>query len=579
MFEGLRRLTRQTASTLRAAQANFFWDAASRHTIVSELEAWAKQAPDDPFLWFEGTWLPIGEFDRQVNRIAHAWRSTGVRRGDVVAIMMGNRPEYLLHFYALCKLGVVAALINPALRAEALEHALVSAGACALIGDREANQQLRSHACELRRFSVDSNDSDPQFASFIRSSDHHSPGTSSSLRLGDVAAYIYTSGTTGLPKPAVVKHHRIWRGGLVFGGLVQTTKDDTIYCCLPLYHANAILIAAPSAIAHRARFALSRKFSASRFWQECRQSKATAFIYVGELVRYLANRPRSEDESRHQVTKILGNGLSKDLWPIVHERFGIGRIAEYYAATEGNAETLNLFNREASVGPLIPWKMAVVQFDVARGTIVRGRFGRAQKVRAGETGLLVGRISPRNDFAGYTDRRASEHKILRGLFHDDDAWFNSGDLVSFDRLLHLSFVDRIGDTFRWKAENVSTREVEQVLNRFDGIRGACVYGVAVQGHEGRAGMAAVVTVGDLDGAALFEHCASALPRYAMPRFIRAVSELETTGTFKLRKQDLQREGFEIPDADPLWLWDPNELRYRAVTPSSLSLAPGAFAQL
>ena len=571
MFDTLQRWVRQAQSTVKALDANFAWDPKSRETIPLALARWAEESPSDPFVHFEGRWWNVGEFDGKTNRLARLWADRGLRRGDVVAVMMGNHIDYLLNFYALAKLGVVVALINPALRDAALEHAIGSSRARAVLVDDESEATLaaagwaqagppRERADSLHRHASDFE------ASTLPSVEH--------LRLGDVAAYIYTSGTTGLPKPAIVKHHRLWRGGAVFGGMIQLTRDDTLYCCLPLYHANASVIAAPVAITHRARFALAPRFSASRFWRECAEVEATAFIYVGELLRYLVNRDPGSDEREHGVTKILGNGLSSDLWPTVRERFGIERIGEYYAATEGNAETMNLFNRDARMGPMLPWKMAVVRWDSSTEDIERDANGRGHRTLPDEPGLLIGKISARNEYAGYTDEKASKRKVLRDVFKRGDAWFNTGDLVSYDKLLHLRFVDRLGDTFRWKSENVSTTEVCASLNEYPGVLEACVYGVNVPGHEGRAGMAALVVDGELDEEAFFAHVAARMPRYAMPRFLRRVDSLEVTGTFKLRKQSLQREGFTDRGTDTLWIWDSAAARYRrldeAPTPDELA---------
>jgi acyl-CoA synthetase (AMP-forming)/AMP-acid ligase II len=501
-------------------------------------------------LWWGGEWQRVGAFVERVEAGAATWHSRGVRPGDDVAIIMANHPDYITHFYALLYLGARPALINPALREESLAHAISAANCVAAVCDPELAPHLaRLPLVQGRWLASDIESSAPPIPPYR-------------ARLGQVAAHIFTSGTTGLPKAARVKQHRIWRAGWVFSGLIQFTSEDCIYCCLPLYHANASIIAVPSAILHRGRVALAPRFSPRTFWTDCAESEATTFIYVGELLRYLLNRATGCDEQRHQVTRILGNGLAPDLWAEVKKRFGIKRIAEYYAATEGNAETLNLFNLPGRMGPLLPWKMAVVAWDADADAPLRDARGRARWTRPGEPGLLVGRISARNEFAGYGDPRASKRKVLRGLLRDDDAWFNTGDLVSYDWLGHLRFVDRIGDTFRWKAENVSTAEVAAALATHATIEEATVYGVEIPGHEGRAGMAAVVLrdVGRFDGA--LDGLFAKQPRHAWPRFLRVVDALEVTGTFKQRKQTLRAEGWSEEVEDPLWLLDIAERRYR-----------------
>jgi acyl-CoA synthetase (AMP-forming)/AMP-acid ligase II len=554
-------------SVARGAKANFAWDPASERTLPLLLQQWAREAPDDPFVWFEGRWTTVGELNRQCNRAAHRWLALGIRRGDVVALMLSNRPEFIVHFYALLKLGAVAALINPALRGRALSHALSTAGARGWLLDAttvEAVEHLSgSDALVDRIRTLDAEDAadQPGVARFEPSKRTDNPPASSHHQLADVAAYIYTSGTTGLPKAAVVKHHRLIRAGMVMGAVLRFTSRDTLYCCLPLYHGNGSMISVPVALTHRGRIALARRFSASRFWADCADSGATAAIYVGEVCRYLANRAPGPDERAHSVRRMIGNGLQPDLWPVLEERFGVESIHEFYAATEGNAETINLFGREGSCGPLLPWKMAVVRYDHDTGDVVRDARGRCSWTRPGEPGLLLGKITRSNEYAGYADQRASRSKVKRDVFRGGDEWFDTGDLVSYDVLLHLRFVDRLGDTFRWKSENVSTREVSEAVLAAPQVLEASVYGVPVPGHEGRTGMAAVVVDGGIDGRALFAAINASLPSYAAPRFVREVDSLEVTGTFKHRKQELQREGFGPGIADALWIRDPDQAQY------------------
>ncbi|MFO7564835.1 MAG: long-chain-acyl-CoA synthetase, partial [Enhygromyxa sp.] len=548
-------LLRQTFARARAIarglQTNFFWDPESHDNIPLALQRWAAERPQDPFLLFEGRRWTVGGFDAQVNRHARAWRELGVERGQVVALILDNRPEFLMHFYALGKLGAVASLINPALSGDALRHALrVCEPVAIVVGDG----QLAS-LCELEvgdlpvaraRVFIDHERGEPDteqpFASWnsrvvgvvplaLHEAELHS--------LGEVAAYVYTSGTTGLPKPAVVKHHRLRRAGDVFCGLARMTSDDCLYCCLPLYHMSATGIGVPMAIASRGRLALARKFSASRFWTECRETEATVCLYIGELCRYLLHQPPGPDDRAHQVRCFVGNGLRPDIWDEFGERFGIERISEFYGATEGNAETANFLNRSGTVGPLLPWKMKLVRWDAQRDELVRGPDGFAVVAGPGEPGVLLGKIDDRNPYVGYTDARASRSKVLRDVFEQGDAWFNTGDLLSRDRLWHLHFVDRLGDTFRWKGENVSTQEVAEILNKGPGVRESNVYGVEIPGTDGRAGMAAIVVEEGFSPQGFYEYVEAELPSYAVPRFLRVVQSVSTTGTFKHKKVELR----------------------------------------
>lgn len=573
----LARAAKRGRAVVRGMRTNFFWDAESNDNIPLALQRWASERPSDPFLRFEDRRWTVGAFDAEVNRHARAWRGLGLMPGDVVALVLENRPAFLFHFYALAKLGVVVSLINPSLQGPALRHAIaVCEPKAILVGDAQL-EQLRGlgpdplPVADAQVF-VDSEAHSVKLERFVA----WNPLVSGVLPLAlseaelqdlsDVAAYIYTSGTTGLPKPAVVKHHRLRRGGDVFAGLARATTDDCVYCCLPLYHASASLIGVPMAISARSRLTLARKFSASRFWAECRAAEATVCIYIGELCRYLMNTPPSESDRDHQVRCFVGNGLRPDIWDDFCERFGIERVGEFYGATEGNAETANFLNRSGTVGPMLPWKMKLALWDVERDELVRGPDGLAIVAGAEQVGVLLGKIDERNPYAGYTDGRASERKVLRDVFERGDAWFNTGDLLQRDRLWHLHFVDRLGDTFRWKGENVSTQEVAEVLNRAPGVLESNVYGVAVPGTEGRAGMAAIVVGPDFSPERFYAHVEAELPNYAIPRFLRLVESISTTGTFKHTKVELREQGWDLERvADPLLVRDPTARSFVELT--------------
>ncbi|NVB40483.1 long-chain-acyl-CoA synthetase [Pseudenhygromyxa sp. WMMC2535] len=585
-------------SVARAMKTNFFWDPDSTQNIAADLQAWACERPGDPFLRFEGRSWSVGSFDAEVNRHARAWQALGIGRGCVVALLLENRPAFLFHFYALVKLGAVASLINPALTGPALRHALDSCGPAAiLVGDAqlEGLEALRegggggdtaSDASDASGFPVSDarvlidvelqpgetiRGEHPRWASWNPLVAGRSPlplAAVDELRLSALAAYVYTSGTTGLPKPAVVKHHRLRRAGDVFGGLAQMTGEDCLYLSLPLYHANASVIGVPGAIAHRSRLVLTRRFSARRFWSECRDEGASVCLYIGELCRYLHNQPPGPQDRDHQVRVFVGNGLREDIWADFRARFGVERIVEFYAATEGNAETANLLNFNGTVGPLLFWKMALVRWDEATGAVHRDARGRCERAGFGEPGLLIGRIDARNPYAGYTDERASSSKVLRDVFTRGDAWFNTGDLLRVDHLLHLHFVDRLGDTFRWKGENVSTQEVAEALNAAPGVRESNVYGVEIPGSEGRAGMAALVVDHGFSPAAFYAHVVEELPDYAQPRFLRLVERMGTTGTFKHEKMGLRDAGWDpAAIADELLIRDVEGRSYVALTPA------------
>jgi fatty-acyl-CoA synthase len=390
------------------------------------------------------------------------------------------------------------------------------------------------------------------------------PALRRGLRAGDGLFLIYTSGTTGLPKAARISHTKAIVTG---GGSMHAqglTSSDRTYCCLPLYHSAGGMMAAGAALLSGGTLVISRKFSAKRFWSDCAQHDVTSFQYIGELCRYLLNSPPHPDERRHRIRCVIGNGLRPEIWTAFQKRFAIPRIIEFYGATEGNMALINLPGRVGAVGQLPHFLrkligIELVRFDVEAEEIVRGADGFCERADFGEPGEAIIKISKTSRFEGYTNPEATEKKILRNAFAKGDAYFRTGDLLRLDSEGFFYFVDRIGDTFRWKGENVATSEVTQVLAVQPGVEEVNVYGVSVPGSEGRAGMAAIVTGEGFDLEALGRHVVAELAPYARPLFLRILPQMEITGTFKHRKVDLVREGFDpsrLPD--PLYFLDPKE---------------------
>jgi fatty-acyl-CoA synthase len=358
--------------------------------------------------------------------------------------------------------------------------------------------------------------------------------------------------------------HQRWLRALAgFSGLgVRLRGNDTLYCALPIYHNNALTVALSSVIDAGATLALGRTFSVSRFWDEVRQMGATAFIYIGELCRYLLNQPPRDDDRDHKVRVIVGNGLRPEIWEEFTRRFGIKRVVEFYAASEGNTAFINVFNIPGSTG-INPLPLAYVEYDPESGDPVRGEDGRVRGVPAGQAGLLLSPVSRRSAVDGYTDAAASEKKLVRNAFRDGDVWFNTGDVMSPQGMGHASFADRLGDTFRWKGENVATTEVEAALGSDPAVEECTVFGVEIPDTGGRAGMAAV----KLRDGATFDGCALAatlyarLPVYAVPLFVRLVKSLETTSTFKSRKVEFRNQAYGPEVTDPLYVLRGREQGY------------------
>lgn len=477
---------------------------------------------------------------------------------------MENRPEFVWHYLAAAKLGVAVALVNTRARGDGLAHALAVCGASHMVVGSECLPAFLAVRDRLAGYLVDrclvDEDEEgpapdaPGLARFEPSAMSTDPPETSRHALSDTGAYVFTSGTTGLPKAAIMSYQRLTTTGRVIGALAwRLEPGDVVYNCLPLFHSNGLLIALSSALAHGGTLALARRFSASGFWRDIHRFEATGFNYIGEMCRYLVNRPASDRGRGHRVRVIVGQGLQADVWTALRERFAIARIVELYASTEGNIATMNLSGEVGSVGKLrFGGKLA--KWDFERGDFVR-EHRRLVECGPGEAGILLGPIRKRTPFAGYRDAQATRAKVITDAFRDGDALYNTGDMFRMDNRSNLFFVDRLGDTFRYKGENVSTTEVQEQLVRAPGIAEASVYGVEVPGVEGRAGMAAVVLKDGarFDGETLAAHLDAALPPYARPVFVRVRPSLETTASLKLSKLGLQREGFAPQDGESVYV--------------------------
>ncbi|MBH0775898.1 long-chain-acyl-CoA synthetase [Nocardia bovistercoris] len=510
----------------------------------------AHRHPHRLFLRFEGSTYTYARANAEVNRFAHVLAERGVRRGDVVGVLAANRPETLWATLAIVKLGATVGLVNHNQRDQVLAHSFGLLDSVLNVVGEECEDALRSlprplsdvlYTDELVAAAADADDTDPPVCAEITA--------------GERAFLIFTSGTTGMPKASVMTHQRWAKSMSGLGGLgIRLRGNDTMYCCLPLYHNNALTVALSAVLASGATYALGRKFSASGFWDEIVRERATAFIYIGELCRYLLNQPPKPTDRAHRVRLAVGNGLRPELWDEFTERFGIGRVVEFYGASEAPVAFVNAFglDRTAGFGPL-PY--AIVEYDDETGRAARDSNGRVRRVRPGGVGLLLAKVTGRQPFDGYTDAEATESKLVRDAFRAGDTWFDTGDLVRDQGWWHIAFVDRLGDTFRWKGENVATTEVEGALTGDRAIEHAVVFGVEIPGADGKAGMAAV-TLRDgveFDGKALAGAAYDRLPSYAVPLFVRVVDALEQTSTFKSRKVELRKQGYETDDTSTLYV--------------------------
>ena len=548
-------------------------------SLAWALERAAQQYPERPALLDESRSLSYAQFNAWANRLAWAFKAEGVRHSSVVAVMLENRLELLAILAALSKLGAVGALVNTTQRGRVLAHSLnlvkpgfVLIGEELLVAFREVAEQLDNPQTP-RYWVADQDclqdagqapDGWTNLMQLARSQASDNLPDSAKVQMKDPCFLIYTSGTTGLPKASIMSNGKWIKayGGFGHSGLTLNNQD-VLYLTLPCYHNNAVTVCWSAALAGGAAIALRRKFSASAFWPDVQRYQATCFGYIGELCRYLLNQPECAAEKHNSLRCMIGNGLRPSIWAEFKARFGIEQITEFYASSEGNIGFTNVFNFDNTVG-FSPATYAIVRYDLENDCAIRNAKGFLQKADKGEPGLLISEISAKWPFDGYTDPAKSEAAILRNVFKKGDAWFNTGDLMRDIGCKHAQFVDRLGDTFRWKGENVSTTEVENVLGAFPGVEDAVVYGVEIPGTNGRCGMAALrLSEGQqLDSAALAAYLDGELPVYAAPLFIRLLGEVETTGTFKYKKTDLKQAAYNPAVVqEPLWVRLPGEQRF------------------
>ena len=555
-------------------------DAASNHLIADELERRVDQFGGNlAFIEGDREWS-YDDMETYANRVA-AWADAqGLGQGDTVAIFARNRLEYIPLWFGLSKLGVIPALLNYQLAGKALAHCVNISDTSHVIVDVDMSEQWSAANTQIK--------GDPKvWAAFGEIAGYDSfdqaigdlvpnrPARSArhGLTAGGLAIKMFTSGTTGLPKAAKVTHVRAQNYLRGMGRGAKAGPTDRMLMVLPMYHATGGLVGAGAALSYGGAVIIIPKFSASKFWDDAVKYQATMFTYVGELCRFLLSQPANENERKHKISWILGNGLRPDVWEGFVSRFDIPHVIEFYGATEGNVSLINVDGPVGAVGRVpkyLSWKfnIDIIRYDVETGKNPRGADGFCVREDVGEVGEMIGEIrndDPRFRFEGYGTKEDTQKKILRDVFKKGDAWFRTGDLMKRDTEGYYYFIDRVGDTFRWKAENVATGEVAAVLSTFPGVTQANVYGVAVPGYDGRAGMASIVSEGEPDLATLKQHVENNLPHYAQPVFLRLSRESDTTSTFKFKKTNLVKAGFDPAKvSDPIYYADGQTGTYKPV---------------
>jgi len=554
----------------------------SKYSVGLRIEENTVNYPDNLALLYEDERYTHKEFNSMINRYANYFLKCGLEKGDVAVVFIENRSEYMFVILALGKLGVISSLINTNLRENPLIFSLKhTPGQVYIIGeelfrefeDIKPKLDLSDKQKQRLYYIPDKGKLDPpngyiNLKEEIKDSDIMNPPTTTEILMKDPFVYIFTSGTTGLPKAAIMKNSSIITAMGWWEMVIGMNPDDIIYITTPLFHSHGIKVAFAASLNKGSAMAIARKFSASKFWDETRKFNATCFNYVGEICRYLYNQPPKPDDADNPIKKIVGNGLRLDIWIDFKKRFNIQEVREFYGATEDFVSNFaNMHNLDKTCGVcLTPY--AIVRYDLENDKPFRNERGRMKKVKKGEVGLLLGQITDPENFYMYKDKEATEKKVFRDVLRKGDMYINTGDLLRDIGFGHVQFVDRLGDTFRWKGENVSTEEVESVINGFEEIDMCSVYGVLIPHTEGRAGMVSLHKKSDeiLDFKEFVNYLKKYLPNYAIPKFIRFIDEFDFTASHKIQKIKLKKEGYNINEInDDIFVLLPNSSEYTSLT--------------
>jgi len=557
IIEKLPSVIKDLPKISKAAYYNFTTNVNTEVAIGEIFEETVRKFPNQPCVFYLDRKWTYQEFDEWCNRLANHFIAIGIQKGDVVAVLLENKPELLAVSMALAKIGSIAALLNTAQKNKPLIHSIQLANPKLLLIDTNLSESYEAVKHELKLphgivFAIENEHkrTSSKLKFFDIKSFSYSnkkPRVNTKIFAKDPAMYIYTSGTTGLPKASIISHGRWLKGYSVFGlTSLRLNEHDVLYVPLPFFHATAMVVCWSSVVAGGAAIVIKNKFSVSDFWKDIHQYKVTGFGYVGEMCKYLLNTPENPLEKNSTLKKMIGNGLRPDIWAKFKQRFGIEQVAEFYASSEGNIAFFNVFNIDQTMGFSIT-SYAIVEYDIDKGEPKLDKKGFMKKVKTNGVGLLLGEINERYPYDGYTEKKKTEATILRNVFTKGDAWFNTNDLVRDMGFGHTQFVDRLGDTFRWKGENVSTQEVEAIINQIEHVKESVVYGVEIPGCNGRAGMAKIIVEENkqIDIANLYNYLAKELPAYAVPIFIRIAENTDITSTFKHQKSELKKEHFNI----------------------------------
>ena len=550
-----------------------------KYSIADRLEEQAKARLSANFLIYKDKTFSYEDVNAQANKYAKVFQARGLREGDGCAMALENRPEFFFTWFGLTKLGVVVAFINTQVQGDILEHAIESTNNdVVIVGEECVERFINTPSLANKKLWLVSDDEiidkvvlptwiDRTFDADVASRSGESCSLARGATDGETPTLlIFTSGTTGLPKAAIYSHMRWLTSGDVMVETIAATPDDVFYCCLPLYHGAAATSVTSTALAAGASIVIRRKFSVSQFWHDIESHRITVCQYIGEICRYLLNYADANNHKPkdHSLRCMLGAGLTETSWHRWLEYFGPMDIYEGWGSTEANTNLINIDNYIGSVGRVPRWdrtNFRLVKFDTQTETHIKDENGHCILCQPGDVGEGLGMIINHPDFGGgrfegYTSAEGTEQKIMRNVFAQGDAFWRSGDLLRYDDNGYFYFVDRIGDTYRWKSENVSSQEVAIALGDYEGAELINIYGVQVPENEGRAGMAAIVMQAghEFDPVTFYALTTQKVPNYAAPQFVRVSKAADMTSTYKLRKVDLQKQGYDpVACGEPIYV--------------------------
>ncbi|RWS29198.1 Long-chain fatty acid transport protein 1-like protein [Leptotrombidium deliense] len=554
-------------------------------TVPKRFKTWVQNCPNKVAISYKDEEWTYEELDTFSNKVANVLLNCGLKVGDEISLFMTPKPEYVGFWLGAAKTGIITALINTNQKDETLLHSITTVNSKAVIFGNELQQSIKQIYETIREnkniqlFCYGDFDSKTlpvkNMNRLIEDSSDDDPVHLDNGKFTDRLFYVYTSGTTGMPKAVIIKHSRYLYLSSVVRNLLLLRDDDVVYTVIPLYHMAGGCIGTGLCLVWGNSIVIRSSFSASNFWKDCVKYKCTIAQYVGELCRYLLLQPKSEFDSTHKVRLMFGNGLRPNIWKEFQERFQIETIGEFYGASEGNSNVINMDNTVGSCGfisQLLPGRITDFFFPVSlirvneeTGEAIRGPDGLCVRCQPNQCGEFIGKIvkeDPTREFDGYLNTEATNKKIIRDVYRKGDMYFRSGDLLYLDQFGYVFFKDRTGDTYRWKGENVSTTEVEEVISKIIKHRDCIVYGVEIPGCEGRAGMVAIAGDTTVEMDKLYIKLGNKLPKYAIPVFVRLTEKIELTGTFKMSKTVLQKQAFNptITD-DQIFVIDTNKNGY------------------